>query len=211
MSLETYFYATAPGEGALVFAFHGTGGDERQLLPLAREVWPQAAIVAPRGDVSEYGALRFFRRKAEGVYDFDDLARRTTAMAAFVRAHEQRAQARRVIGVGYSNGANILASVAIAEPGLFDELALMHPLIPWRPANDARLAGTRVLITAGERDPICPPDQTLALAEFWSRQGADATLEWHEGGHELRDSEIDALKLWSRRLTEVEGTSERLG
>jgi phospholipase/carboxylesterase len=201
MSLDAYHYAAAPGDGALVIAFHGTGGDERQLLALARAVWPQAAIVAPRGDVSEYGHLRFFRRKAEGVYDFDDLARRTAAMAAFVRAHKARAAGRRVIGVGYSNGANILASVAFAEPGLFDELALMHPLIPWRPADDARLAATRVLITAGQRDPICPPDQTLALAEFWSRQGADTELEWHDGGHELRDSEIEAMKLWSDAKT----------
>jgi phospholipase/carboxylesterase len=203
MSLDAYAYAATPGEGALVFAFHGTGGDERQMLPLVSDVWPHAAIVAPRGDVSERGALRFFRRKAEGLYDFDDLARRTAAMASFVRVHKQRAQARRVVGIGYSNGANILASVAFAEPGLFDEIALMHPLIPWRPADDARLAGARVIITAGERDPICPPDQTSALAEFWSRQGADTTLEWHEGGHELRDSEIEALKHWSGGATDA--------
>ncbi len=196
MSLDTYRYASSPGLGALVFAFHGTGGDERQLLPLAQEIWPEAKIVAPRGDVSEQGALRFFRRKAEGVYDFDDLARRTTVMAQFVAANRSLAPDRRVVGIGYSNGANILASVAFAQPELFDDLALMHPLIPWRPADDGRLAATRVLITAGKRDPICPPNQTLALAEFWSRQGADVKLEWHEGGHELRDSEIEALKRW---------------
>ena len=196
MSLDAYRYARSPGEGALVFAFHGTGGDERQMPPLARAVWPRAEIVAPRGDVSEYGALRFFRRKAEGVYDYEDLARRTAAMAEFVRAHKARAASPRVMGVGYSNGANILAAVAFAEPGLFDEIALMHPLVPWRPADDPRLAKTRVLITAGKRDPISPPDETHALAAFWTRQGAETELEWHEGGHELRESEIEALKRW---------------
>ena len=73
----------------------------------------------------------------------------------------------------------------------------MHPLIPWRPADDPRLASTRVLITAGRRDPICPPDETQALAEFWRRQGADTTLAWHDGGHELADSEVEALRGWS--------------
>jgi phospholipase/carboxylesterase len=199
MNLDAYRYATLPGEGALVFAFHGTGGDERQLVGLAREMWPQAEIVAPRGDVSEHGALRFFRRKAEGVYDFDDLARRAEAMAGFVAAHKARAAGRRVIGLGYSNGANILAAVAFNAPGLFDEVALMHPLIPWRPADDAKLAATRVLITAGRRDPICPPDETLALAEFWRRQGADTTLEWQDGGHALADSEVEALRRWGAR------------
>jgi phospholipase/carboxylesterase len=206
MSLDSYAYAASPGDSTLVFALHGTGGDERQILPLAREIWPRATIVAPRGDVSEYGALRFFRRKAEGLYDFDDLARRTAAMAEFVRAHKARAAAGRVIGIGYSNGANILASVAFATPGLFDALALMHPLIPWRPADDPRLAATRVLITAGRRDPICPPPLTEALAEFWARQGADTKLEWHDGGHELRNSEIDALKLWGGEAS-ASGTS----
>jgi len=197
MSQDAYAYAALPGEGALVFAFHGTGGDEGQLLPLAREIWPEAAIVAPRGDVAEHGALRFFRRRAEGVYDFDDLARRAQSMAGFVRAHKARAGAGRTIGIGYSNGANILAAVAFAEPGLFDDLALLHPLVPWRPQDDARLGAARVLITAGRRDPICPPSQTSALAEFWTRQGADVGLVWHDGGHELRPSEIEALRQWS--------------
>ena len=205
MSHDAYAYAALPGEGALVFAFHGTGGDERQFLPLAREIWPDAAIVAPRGDVSEHGALRFFRRKAEGVYDFEDLARRTEIMAGFVRYHKERTGAGRTIGFGYSNGANILAAVAFAEPGLFDDIALLHPLVPWRPQDDARLGATRVLITAGRRDPICPPSQTSALAEFWTRQGADVTLEWRDGGHELGESEIEALTQWSALAASAPG------
>jgi phospholipase/carboxylesterase len=193
--MSDYRYAALPGVGALVFAFHGTGGDEHQLLPLAREIWPEAAIVSPRGDVSEHGALRFFRRKAEGVYDYDDLAQRTAAMASFVRSRKEAG--KRTVGFGYSNGANILASVALAEPDLFDDVALLHPLVPWRPQDDARLAGKRVLITAGRRDPICPPALTSALADFWTRQGADLRLDWHEGGHELRDSEVEALRQWA--------------
>ena len=207
MSLESYTYASLPGADAIVFAFHGTGGDEQQMLPLAQSIWPRAEIVAPRGDVSERGALRFFRRTAEGVYDFEDLARRTESMAAFVSAHKARTGGRRTLGVGYSNGANILTSVALSAPGLFDELALLHPLVPWRPEDDARLAKQRVLITAGRRDPICPPKQTSALAEFWSRQGADVTLEWHDGGHELRESEVEALAKWSRAVAGAEGSS----
>ena len=205
MSLDAYTYAAMPGEGALVFAFHGTGGDERQLTPLARQIWPQAAIVAPRGDVSEHGALRFFRRKAEGVYDFEDLARRTAAMVDFVAAHKARIGGGPVAGIGYSNGANILASVVFAAPDLFDEVALMHPLIPWTPAEDPGLAAARVLITAGRRDPICPPDQTRALADYLVRQGAEVRTEWHDGGHELRDSEIAALASW-RRVANVAQT-----
>lgn len=211
MSLNSYVHATLAGEDALVFAFHGTGGDERQFLPPVRSIWPRAEIVAPRGDVSEQGGLRFFRRSGEGVYDFDDLARRTATMAAFVGAHKARAGQGRTIGVGYSNGANILTSVALAEPGLFDDVALLHPLIPWRPRDDSRLVGTRALITAGRRDPICPARETQALADFWLRQGPDMRLEWHEGGHELRDSEVAALTKWNREAVSPPHAAKQIG
>ena len=197
MPIDSYFFAQRPAARAnapLVLAFHGTGGDEGQFLPLAAQIWPEAHIVAPRGDVLEHGALRYFKRRAEGVYDFEDLATRTRAMADFVRAHKEAGRPSRVIGLGYSNGANILASVVFAHPDLFDDVALMHPLIPWEPADDPALSRLRALITAGRRDPICPPARTEAVAQFLRRQGADVTLEWHDGGHESRPSEINALR-----------------
>jgi phospholipase/carboxylesterase len=194
--MDSYIHAERPAarEGApLVFTFHGTGGDETQFLSLAEGIWPSARVVSPRGDVSEHGALRFFRRRAEGVYDFDDLATRTRAMAGFLRAHKARGAPSRVIGLGYSNGANILASVAFENPDIFDDVALMHPLVPWTPTDEPRLASTRVLITAGRRDPICPPAMTIALKDYFQRQGAEVALEWHDGGHELRPNEIRAV------------------
>lgn len=196
MSRDAYVYA-AEGAGAgkpLLFLFHGTGGDETQMLGLGRAVAPGAALVAPRGDVSEMGALRFFRRAAEGVYDMDDLARATAKMAGFVRAHVEAARPAAVMGLGYSNGANILASTLFAAPELFDAAVLMHPLIPFQPQIAGSLAGRRILVTAGERDPICPPHMTARL-EAWLRDaGTDVTMVRHPGGHEIRPEEIDAAR-----------------
>lgn len=196
MSRDAYVHAVE-GAGAgkpLLFLFHGTGGDETQMLGLGRAVAPGAALVAPRGDVSEMGALRFFRRAAEGVYDMDDLARATAKMAGFVRAHVEAARPAAVMGLGYSNGANILASTLFAAPELFDAAVLMHPLIPFQPQIAGSLAGRRILVTAGERDPICPPHMTARL-EAWLRDaGADVTMVRHPGGHEIRPEEIDAAR-----------------
>ena len=197
MSIDAYKFrekTAAPSGAPLVFAFHGTGADENQLFPFAEHFWPRASVVSPRGDVLEHGAPRFFRRKAEGVYDFEDLAVRRRAMAGFVRAHKQRAEPSRTIGIGYSNGANILAAMVFEEADLFDEIVLMHPLIPWKPADNSGLARLRALITAGRRDPSGPPAYTAALAEYLERQGAATTLEWHDGGHELRPSEQAAVE-----------------
>ncbi|QOF69865.1 alpha/beta hydrolase [Aminobacter sp. SR38] len=196
MSKDAYIHKVLPGEpgGPLVFAFHGTGGDENQLLGFARELAAGATIVSPRGDVSEMGAARFFRRTGEGVYDMEDLARATGKMAEFVKTHVAAVEPSQVLALGYSNGANILASVLFAEPDLFDAVALMHPLIPFAPDVKGSLNGRHVLITAGRRDPICPPDLTSRLDACLRQAGADISLEWHDGGHEVRPNEIEAVK-----------------
>jgi phospholipase/carboxylesterase len=195
MTRDAYFAATTHGETGrpLVFAFHGTGGTEAQFVGLAAQLVPGAAVVAPRGDVSEHGAARFFRRMGEGRYDMADLALRTEKMAGFIAAHKSAQPDRPVFGFGYSNGANILASVIMARPDLFDRVALLHPLIPWQPAPVAGLAGKRVLVTAGRRDPICPWPLTEGLIGWASAQGAQVETELHDGGHEIRQPEIDAL------------------
>jgi phospholipase/carboxylesterase len=198
---DSYVHVERPGSepGApAFFLFHGTGGDEHQFLELALQLLPGARLVAPRGDISEQGALRFFKRRAEGMYDMEDLSRATGKMAAFVRERLAAERPKATIGLGYSNGANILASVSFAAPELFDTTILLHPLIPFAPAPQPGLEGRRVLITAGRRDPICPPPQTQKLADWYTGQGASVTLFWHEGGHEIRNEELAAVRDYLR-------------
>lgn len=178
----------------LFLTFHGTGGNEAQFHGFAESLIPGAHVTSPRGDVSEFGALRYFKRTGEGVYDMDDLATRTDAMAAFISNEKAETGASRVIGLGYSNGANILTAVALKHPDLVDELILMHPLIPWSPAPQPGLQNRRVLITAGERDPICPAPLTKTLEGYLRDQGANVATHWHPGGHEIVDSEIGAVQ-----------------
>jgi phospholipase/carboxylesterase len=202
VSTVPYEYAEAPGvtPGApVLFLFHGTGGSEDQFFDLAAELLPGARRIAPRGDVSENGALRYFKRHAEGRFDMDDLARGTSKMAAFVRERVAAQTPGETIGFGYSNGANILASVQFSEPALFDTAVLLHPMIPFDPAPQPGLSGKRVLITAGRNDPICPGPATQKLADWFKAQGADTTLFWHNGGHEIRQEELVAIRDYLNR------------
>ncbi len=195
MSKEFYHALTTPPEEGkpLLFAFHGTGGDEHQFFDLARSMVPGAGVVSPRGDVSEMGANRFFRRTGEGVYDMDDLAKRTAQMAAFVEAFKADHPQSPVYGFGYSNGANILASVVLTRPDLFARVGLLHPLIPWVPDPIEGLQGKKVLISAGRQDPITPWPASERLIAWFQDQGAEVSTAVHNGGHELRETEIDAL------------------
>lgn len=185
----------AAADAPVLFLFHGTGGNEHQFLDLGAELMPTARRIAPRGDVSEGGALRYFRRHAEGVFDMEDLARATDKMARFVRERlSVNPVPVKTVGFGYSNGANILASVQFAEPELFDVVVLLHPMIPFDPAPQPGLAGKRVLITAGRRDAICPAQETEKLADWYTAQGAETQLLWHDGGHEIRQEELVAIR-----------------
>ncbi len=194
--MADYQYRETQGAAAdapLFLVFHGTGGDENQFFDLAGQLLPGARVVAPRGDVSEGGALRYFRRTGEGVYDMDDLRLRVGQMIAFVEARKAEGTPRQVVGLGYSNGANILAAVQFAAPGLFDASMLMHPLIPFAPP-DADFAGKRVLITAGKRDPMAAEAVTQRLGDYFTSHGAATSLVWHPGGHELRQEELLAAQ-----------------
>jgi phospholipase/carboxylesterase len=189
--------AAAPGS-LLLLLFHGTGGNETDLIDLGRQLMPAAHLIAPRGDVSEGGALRFFRRTGEGVYDMDDFARATKKMSQFIAEQIDRLAPSSVAALGYSNGANILASVLFAAPNRIDHAVLMHPLIPFEPAPQPALAGRQVLITAGRRDPISPAALTERLARYFTAQGAEAAITWHDGGHEIRQTELAAAEQFLR-------------
>jgi phospholipase/carboxylesterase len=199
MKSAYHHIATQPAEGApLVFTFHGTGGDEHQLPGLVGQILPGAGIVSPRGDVSEGGAARFFRRTGEGVYDMDDLAARTQKMKGFIQAHKDANPGVPIHGLGYSNGANILAAVIFEAPEIFDRAVLMQPLIPWTPRPNPALRSVSVLVTAGRNDPICPLAMTQALAAWLEGQGARVDLAVHAGGHEIRQEELAAVQTFLR-------------
>ena len=197
MSSDGYQFAEQAGtspDSPVIFLFHGTGGDEHQFLELAAQLLPGARRVAPRGDVSEGGAARYFRRLAEGRYDMADLARATAKMRGFVTDRLGAVRPPVVAGLGYSNGANILAALQVEDGTLFDSTVLLHPLIPFQPPAQPDLVGKRVLITAGRHDPICPAPATEALATWYREQGAELELFWHDGGHEIRQEELAAAR-----------------
>ena len=69
---------------------HGTGGDENDLISLGPILGPGWALLAPRGNVKEGSANRYFRRLAEGVFDVEDLKARAVELADFVVAASAR-------------------------------------------------------------------------------------------------------------------------
>lgn len=180
---------------------HGTGGTERDLIPLARELSAEANILTLRGDVLENGMSRFFRRHAEGVLDLEDLKKQTERFMSFLdeAASKYGIDRDKMIPIGYSNGANLIGS-ALYRKNTFYASLLFHPMVPDRTLSLPDLSGSNVFVSAGERDPICPKTETEELTTTLRQAGADVELFYHNGGHELRMEEVEAARTWIDRF-----------
>jgi phospholipase/carboxylesterase len=189
--------ASAHG-GTSLLLLHGTGGDENDLLQLGRTLIPGVALLSPRGKVDEGGALRFFRRIREGVFDQQDLAIRTDELADFVTAASDAYGIRRdrMVAVGFSNGANIAGSLLLRRPGVITRAVLLSPMVPFEPDPIPDLSTTSVFIGAGKMDPMVPAANTERLGELLRNAGARVTLHWENGGHNIGPGEIRAAQTW---------------
>jgi len=181
---------------------HGTGGNERDLIPLGRELDPRAALLSPRGKVLENGMPRFFRRLAEGVFDLEDLKKRTNELANFVAAAAQHYgfAGDRVVAVGYSNGANIAASMLLLRPEVLSAAILFRAMVPLVPETQPNLSSLRVWIGGGKFDPIVPASETEQLVELLRDAGADVTLRYFPAGHELTPVDVEGAREWLMTL-----------
>ena len=177
---------------------HGTGGNERDLIPLGRELDPTAALLSPRGKALENGMPRFFRRLAEGVFDLEDLKNRTNELADFVAAAAQHYgfAPEKVVAAGYSNGANIAASMLLLRPEVLSAAILFRAMVPLVPDEQPKLSSMRVWIGAGTNDPIIPTSETKRLAELLRKAGADVTIRHFQAGHELTMADVEAARDW---------------
>jgi phospholipase/carboxylesterase len=177
---------------------HGTGGNERDLIPLGRELDPHASLLSPRGKILENGMPRFFRRLAEGVFDLEDLKMRTNELADFVAAavRHYKLAANDIVGVGYSNGANIAASMLLLRSEIMRAAILFRAMVPLIPDNLPHLSSVRVWIGAGDQDPIIPTSESQRLAELLRHAGADVTIRFFNAGHGLTNIEIETAGQW---------------
>lgn len=192
------FIPASSDDAAVLLMLHGTGGDENDLVPLGRALRPGAAILSPRGNVLEHGMPRFFRRLAEGVFDLEDLAKRTDDLRGFIDGAVMKYgfDRSRLVAVGFSNGANIAASLMLKHPRTLQRAVLLSPMVPFEPAAKPNLAGSRVFIGAGRNDPIAPQAQAERLAHLLRDGGADVTTFFHGGGHSLTNDELAAAQEW---------------
>ncbi len=177
---------------------HGTGGTQFDLIPVGERLLPTAAFLSPLGKVTENGMARFFRRLSPGVFDLDDLRFRTGELAEFVKqaAVTYSLNYERIIAAGYSNGANMAASLLLLAPGTLRAAVLFRPMVPLVPAKMPNLDGTDILICGGRNDQVVAPEEAVRLAELFHESNATVSINWSDAGHGLVSQEIAYARDW---------------
>ncbi|GAA0373137.1 alpha/beta hydrolase [Bacillus horti] len=198
MNHEHVFIQGEDEKAPVLLLLHGTGGNERDLLPIAQMIDPTASVLGVRGNVLENGMPRFFRRIAEGVFDEEDLIKRTKELHTFLdeMALKYTFTRDQVYAVGYSNGANIAASLLYLHENSLRGAILFHAMVPLRGVNLPDLSGAPVFIGAGKHDPLIPMEETKELVKGLQDAKSPVTEYWTEGGHQLTREEIEQARNW---------------
>jgi predicted esterase len=199
-----FVHTFVPGRSTrTLLLLHGTGGNENDLIPLGRELDPEANLLSPRGKVLENGMPRFFRRLAEGIFDEEDLIRRTHELADFIEqaSAKYRLNRQNLYAVGYSNGANIAGSLLLLRPQTLAGAILLRPMVPIVPEPLPDLSGVPVLTVSGRYDPIVPADEALQLVYLLRNAGADVSGSLENAGHGLTKATVEIVRRWLENLS----------
>jgi phospholipase/carboxylesterase len=181
---------------------HDTDGNERDLIPLAEMIDPQASYLGVLGEVLEQGMPRFFKRLAEGVFDEEDLVYRTNQLHDFLQqaAVDYKFDFSKIVLVGYSNGANMVQSLLLHYPSFYRYAMMHHPMNVKKDVAFADLSHVNAFIGAGSFDPLCPIEETYFLEERLLKAHAKVHVHVEMAGHELTRNELIEAIAWYQKL-----------
>ncbi len=197
--IHRFIPATQPNLPPLLL-LHGTGGDENDLVPLGERLSPGTALLSPRGKVLENGMPRFFRRLAEGVFDQADLKLRTAELADFIAAAHKQYGIEAPVAVGFSNGANIAASLLLTRPDVLRGAVLLRAMLPFEPPSPPDLSGKPVLLLSGASDPMISAAGRDRLVAVLQAAGAVLTHKVLPTGHNLTQNDLTTAGYWLEQL-----------
>ena len=173
---------TAPNGLASVL-LHGSGGDERDLVPLTAEVAPGAPTLSH----SRYRRDRRWVARPDRSIDEADLAARIPALAGFIAAAgADHGFATPPVAIGFSNGAIMAAALLLTHPTLFAGAILLRPLSRFPEDQPSRLGGKPVLIIDGEKDGRRSPGDGARLGaalQASGRHGHPSSAAGRARGH----------------------------
>lgn len=195
-----YIYKASGTPGAYtLLLLHGTGGNETDLLPLVQNFGNQYNILSVRGNVSENGMPRFFKRLGMGVFDEQDLAFRTDELIEFLIniAPKENFDLKKIIALGYSNGANIAGAILVKYPDFLAGAILYRPMQPFKQIEPANTKSRKpIFFSSGKHDPTVNSADTEAYAGLLERMGYQVAFHHFNTGHNLTNDDVELAEQW---------------
>lgn len=199
MKLHDYTYSSHTGtNGRSLLLLHGVGGDENNMAQIGQLIDPDASRISPKGKVTVDGYARYFTRRADASFDPSEVTNETDDLAHFIDAARQQHDilADQLVAVGYSNGANMIASLMAKHPGLIKKAILFRGMLPIAFSEHPDLHDVHILLVNGEADPIMDKDRVEQLNVFLTEHGATVNLHWTATGHQLASEDIKIAGQW---------------
>jgi len=197
--LEYIYKSSGNAEAYTLLLLHGTGGDEKDLIPLSKEFGTDFNVLSLRGNVSENGMPRFFKRLGMGIFDEEDLEFRTNEMAFFLEeiAVEKGFDIKKIVALGYSNGANIAGSLLVLQSDFLAGAILFRPMNPFKDKIPAALnREVPIFLSSGKFDPTVNPEATEKYISMLKNAGFKVSHPEINAGHNLTQDDLELSVGW---------------
>ncbi|RZJ68350.1 MAG: alpha/beta hydrolase [Flavobacterium sp.] len=195
-----YIYKSSGLEKApTLLLLHGTGGNENDLLPFADHFGDKTNVLSVRGNVSENGMPRFFKRLGMGIFDEQDLEFRTHELVDFVTglSKTEHFDLDKIVALGYSNGANIAGSMLVLHPDFLAGAILFRPMKPFAGKEFRRTNNNvPILMTSGKLDPTVDLNDIEKYAALLQDAGFNVESHTIPTGHNLAQSDLQLASDW---------------
>lgn len=188
----------------LIVMLHGLSGDENVMWLFERALPPAATAISPRALFESTSGASWTRSVSNGQAGRSDFSEAVEALQRFIPEMIQRyeADARRVVMMGFSQGAALSYALSAAQPGLLCGVIALAGFMPFdashssTPLHSTQNVLPRYLIIHGVDDNIVPI--TLAREARAVLEARGAQVEYHEypGGHKISTQGMKDIAQW---------------
>lgn len=181
------------GTDNLFVLFHGTGGNESNLLFLTGELDSHASAISFLGNMGTGKNRRFFNPLVNGKVNKQDYSER---IDNFLKNWDLMdiSKYKNITFIGYSNGANFTLGLLEKRPDIANTTILLHPSnFDWQFTKKPEK--NKIIATTGALDLMAPAADVVKLKTQLSGIGYEEfQIIMLDSGHEITNEEIEKLK-----------------
>ncbi len=179
---------------------HGFGADEHDLLPVGHELDPRLRVVSLQAPIAlDFGGRAWFNlQQTPQGFAFDPAEVAEAARLALEAVEEIARRSPRPLLCGFSQGAGMALSVALARPDLTSGVLALSGVPPraQQPPAPGALQGLPAFVAHGLHDPLIPVEVGRATRDLLRQLGAEVTYREYPMGHMVIPAEISDARTW---------------